>query len=340
MFKKRSNSARLAIAVRDDSIFAVQRGKRVHTEVSLKAWSAISLEKGIIQKGKLIKPRLFEQALQELLKNPSHGVFTESNCHFVLPEELVQHHIATVKTPNTDFSPAIFNQAMLNLIHRQVETRKMHGSMDQDLSTWVHSSYSFAEKDYQRYFDACKEIGLTIQTYSSSAQAASAFYFMGGKSAEPLLWIHLGQDQTDFALMDAYGIYQSETIASGVNQLVQALQIKAGLTLEQVGLVLQHFGSRIHGSKQEKVIKQVFHNWLKEMTQDARQLKTLSSLHHDKNLALLICGEGSLIPGVGEYFSTQLNLDLRVSRSWAQFFPALEIKKYHQLIPALGAIIE
>jgi len=339
MFKNQSKSARLAIAVRDDSLLAAEIKKQKKTKAYLQAWSACSLPKGVVQKGKLIKPQLFQQKVQQLLKETSHGHFTESNCHLVLPEELYQHHIARVKTPNTDFSPEVFNQAMLNIVHKADHERKKHGQIQNDLSTWVHSSASFAVKDYQRYEQVLTELGLSISSYSSSAQAASAFYFMGGKCAEPLLWVHIGLDQTEFALMDAYGIYQSGAVDQGVNQVMACLQSTLGYPKEKVALIIEHFGMCSHKSNDEKKIQEVFAQWLSEIIHHAKPLKTLSTLHHDIEPTLLCCGQGAHIPGVAEALEKELELALRVQRSWSTFIPQLQKTDYHQLVSVLGAVL-
>lgn len=339
MFSQKRKNTKLAIAVRDDSIIAVERGKASQKKTALKAWSIKSLNPGIIQSGKLIKPRAFEEVLLNVLKTPDHGDFTSKSCHLVLSEALAKHHVALVKTKNEAFSDDIFHEALMRVIHKMPgQERMMHGQMDFHEDKWIHASYSFAKNDLQQFQESLEQVGLSIADYSTSAQAASAFYFIGGKPAEPLLWIHLGEGQSEFVLMDTHGIYQSDAIPFGTIELEKKLGKELSFSTEQVQALLRYWGGKKHDHEYDAVLQASVQEWVKEILFHARPLRQLSKQHHQNNLAMLLCGKGSLIPGVAELVQKDLDLPLRVMRSHKEYDPLPSLQLYHQFVMALGAL--
>jgi type IV pilus assembly protein PilM len=164
---------------------------------------------------------------------------------------------------------------------------------------------------------AVESAGLTAISVEPSVNAVARLLSSTEEGDLPSVIVDIGTASTDIAVMDNGTIRVTGGVAVGGNTFTLNIAKKLGIELENAHR-LKVFNGINPGPRQEK-IKSAIEPSLKQITTETRKVMRYYSerIRNDHKLEqLLIVGNGSNVPGIGEYFTNELVMPARVASPW------------------------
>lgn len=338
----RTSKTKLVLAITESGLTAGEFRVGKENLGQLNAFSEQSLDPGVIEAGRLLKPNRFKEALEELMYQPKFGQFTSSKATVLLPQELFTHHVARVSAPQVHGRLASLKEKVLHAMHRgPLDDLYLHASEHIDGDTCYFSFSDCSRKDVSRYDDIMSGIGLEKSQLLSWPAAAMAYFFSDNTPAEPVLWLHAGRTYSYLALADMHGVYKSLSVATNLSQVLGSL--KRRFLLSEKGARLLAFEHGLRQTNPEVVhgAIPVLRQYVRRLSDEAKALQAYYAYVHrqEDSLALLLSGEGSYIPGLAEEIESMLGISSRVHRPAFRYSSSSDPIFIQEAIPLCGAVM-
>ncbi|NTW62121.1 pilus assembly protein PilM [Candidatus Saccharibacteria bacterium] len=166
---------------------------------------------------------------------------------------------------------------------------------------------------------AVEEAGLTVSLVEPSMSSVARLITRTEDGQLPSVIVDIGQNSTDIAVMDGGFIRVTGGIAIGGDMLTQAIAKKLSVPIDEAReLKIQNGLSA--GPRQEKIRSAIEPSLSYILTETRKVMRYYNERVNDgrKLEQLLVVGNGSNMPGIGEYFTDKLIMPARVASPWQQ----------------------
>lgn len=168
-----------------------------------------------------------------------------------------------------------------------------------------------------RCVSAAESAGLIVSLVEPGINAVARLLSHTEEGDLPTVIVDIGTASTDIAILDGGTIRVTGGTAIGGNTFTLNIAKKLGVALENAHQ-LKVFNGVSAGPRQEK-IKIALEPSLSQITNEIKKVMRYYNerIRDDRKLEqLLVVGNGSNMPGIGEYFTNELVMPARVASPW------------------------
>ena len=210
--KNNKTIGNIGLCIFDHGIHAVQfNGGLIPNKISVIGRSHIDLHPGIVAEGRIIRPNLLTESLGNLLHNPNQGHFVGNKIVLSLDAGIWDHDVLSIqKTKSKKFN----KNKITDLLKHELKIDQDQ-NWDWQLSKDYNDKYHFysaklKSEVLREYDNVLNNVNAKLVVIEPNAMSVCRYLFDHGYVPEPLLLINIGQANFSIAVLDQFGIYQSE----------------------------------------------------------------------------------------------------------------------------------
>ncbi len=304
--------------VSDRSIEALEVKKKFG-KLAVAAYSRVSLASGIVESGRVLDRQRLAVALQELLRTATPAPFSTREVVLSLPESKTFIHVfrlpAVISADTVAESVQYEAEATIPLLFNQLyhDYQVVERTADYQDILYVASFKDTVDE----FRSVLAEVGLRPVVFEPES-AALARALIRGRADQPILLVDIGSRTTIITVFSHQSIRYSENVRIGGSHLTERITGAMGVDRDEAERIKRHIGL-----VREKTKEKIFANLeppVREITKGIRDSMRYCSKQWGQTIGrLILCGGGSLIPGIREYLASQLGLAVEIGNPLTGF---------------------
>ena len=302
----------VGIDISDRTIEVVKMGSAPKSGAILIDRGSSVIPAGAIEHGRVKNRATLATAVKKALVGAKPSPIKANSAVFGLPESQVYTHFATIgNTMDHSLADLLWNEARTHIPIDEIDLLiGYHHLVDNEYLIIGTSRTLLAEwRDFFLF------LGIKI-TFDTGSLAIFRSLYPEGNISSPIALLDLGSTTSTLAIFDSAGLRYSRLISVASDTLTTALVSELELTADEAEAEKRRVGLSDPENK-------IFNPLLKaiEPLKD-EVLKTINFYQTSQNVtvgAVALVGGGSFLPGLAEYFSTNLERPTALGRSaWGQ----------------------
>lgn len=317
----------LALDINDFSIEAMQL-RKVLGKVYLKAYGRVKLPEGIVKNARILKKERLKEKIKELLNNLGPKRLGTKEVIFSLPESKTFLHVFELPFDIT-------GQALKNAIEGEalatipLDAKELYsdflvvskGEKNQEV-LYVATKKEVVED----YLQILRDVGLKPLVLDiESASLARAFKNETTEETGMLI-IDIGARTTILTVFDEGSIRISSIIPVAGNSFTQTIAKKLNISLLDAERLKRDYGLDTH--ENEGRIMFILQDVVDDILDKTKKLISFYEKKSQRKInKIIICGGSSLMPKIGSYFSSNLDIETKIGDP-SLILPELNEKRY------------
>lgn len=300
-----------------DLSLKVARLKKQGKFFKLASWGEVEFKEGIIEDGEIKNQKLLIKQVQKISQKLKGEKLDTKNVITSLPEKKAFFEV--IKMPYMDLKDldkSVYFEAE-NYIPLPIERTYIDFqviSKNKKLNYINVLVAAMPKKIVDSYFFCLKRAGLKVQALEVESQSITRSIIKEGFSQKPVLIVDFGKSITSFIIFSGHSIKFTSSCSVSSQDLTDAIARKLKLgTKEAENLKIKH------GLKK---IKKATEPALKKIAEEMKKYINYYQSHNKKKIAnVILCGRGSNLIGLPEFFSSNLKISAEVANPWINILP-------------------
>ena len=164
------------------------------------------------------------------------------------------------------------------------------------------------------YLFCLKRAGLKVQALEVESQSIVRSVIKAEESQKPVLIVDFGKSVASFIIFSGFSIRLTSSCSINSEDITNAIAKDLKLTCKEAEKLKRKYGLK----KAKKPISQVLEKIAKEIKKYADYYQN----HNKKKIAkIILCGRGSNLPGINQFFSSKLKINVETANLWVNILP-------------------
>lgn len=278
----------------------------------LVGYGETTFDTSAIEDGVITEPEKVAAAIQELFKHNLVGDITTHRVAVALPSaRAFTRSIEVPKLSDKELAEAVQNEAE-QYIPAAVDDLYIDytkvGISDDDCSAFI---VAVPRAIVDSYVTLTRLLGLEAVVFQTSSDASTHLFARDSQSDVPTVLVDFGNESADISVYN-HGPIVSGTVASGGEQLTQAIAKALGVTPKEAELIKSKYGLS-HSKKQAQIETALTPSLNLLIKEIKRTIRYFEEHDHNKQTIsqVVIMGGGANMPGLADYLTNSLRVAVR-----------------------------
>lgn len=320
------------IDISDSSLKIIKLKKR-RSFFELASWGEFEIKKDIVVNGEIKNEGLLAESIREAVSNVKGEKLNTSAVVASLPEN--KAFLQIIKMPKMaleELRIAVPLEAE-NYIPLPAEKCHIDFEIVKSENSPKDSSMSilmaaFPNDLANAYLSVFKKAGLAPKVFEIESQSISRALIKDNFNPEPILIIDFGKNNSSFIIFYEYAPLFTSSVSTSSDSLTQAISKKMGLNFKAAEKIKKETGILEAKNKTEAV--RAMMPLIDDLLLNGKKCfdyfnnyasKDMPRKNKRKISKILLCGGGSRLKGLPEYFSSVLKIPVEIGNPWTNVFP-------------------
>lgn len=286
----------------------------------------LEFKKGIIEEGEIKDEDALIKEIKKFLRKTKSGKIKNKNVIASLPEK--KAFLQVIKMPKMnikELGPAIHFEAE-NYIPFPIEKTYLDFQIVENNPKLNHLSVLIAaspKKIVDSYFFCLNKAGLNVRAMEIESQSIARALIKNGFSLDPVLMIDIGKNSTSFIIFNKKSIRFTSSAPFCSDDLTKAITGSLKIDEKEAEKLKIKYGVKKtkdrSGAASVAITTSLFEDLVFQIKKYIDYYKNHGE--EEKIKKIILCGRGSNLNGLTDFFSQELNILTIIGNPWINILP-------------------
>ncbi|OIO46671.1 MAG: hypothetical protein AUJ28_02120 [Parcubacteria group bacterium CG1_02_37_51] len=316
-----------ALDISDNSLEVLGSQKNFWGQTVIKNVNRLPLEKGLIVDGQIKNANALIKTLKKLLATAKPTKITSKHCLLSIPENKVFTHIFKVPSAlkGDEIEEFLLNQAEGIIPFNRETVYADYAEMETDNKEKKILYVAAPKKLIDDIIAILKQLNITVLFIELESLCTSRALIDKKTGKKATMIIDIGGNFSNIGIFDKGGVKLTVSLPVAGNHITQQIKAKNKLTLEKAEEIKVSKGLK---SPNKKVLEAIHSSLDKIISEATRSIEYYQQKTGQVVDQLLIIGGTAHLPGLKDYFTRQMGMEIIMGNPWNVIKKVPSVSKY------------